>query len=101
MHISDHFSLQYYVTKALPIEYKKQMCRRRMSSHYLPIEHSIHTNNRNCKLYHSDTEDEFHSVLRRKKAEVFKYIRLLSAKNFKELCNLCCYLQHAFERREL
>ena len=32
---------------------------------------------------------------------VFKYIQLLSAKNLKELCDLSCYLQHAFERREI
>ena len=36
-----------------------------------------------------------------KKASVFKYIQLLGAKNFKELCNLGFYLQHAFERREI
>ena len=34
------------------------------------------------------------------KASVYKYIQLLSARNFKELCNIGCYLQHAFERRE-
>ena len=28
-------------------------------------------------------------------------MQLLSAKNFKELCNLGCYLKHAFERREI
>ena len=35
------------------------------------------------------------------KASVFNYIQLLGAKNFKELCNLGFYLQHAFERREI
>ena len=35
-----------------------------------------------------------------KKALVYKYIQLF-ARNFKELCNLGCYLQHAFERREI
>ena len=34
-------------------------------------------------------------------ASVFKCIHLLSARNFKELCYLGCYLQHAFERREI
>ena len=40
-------------------------------------------------------------VLLVKKTSVFKYIQLLSAKNFKELCNLGCYLKQAFERREI
>ena len=30
-------------------------------------------------------------VLLGKKASVFKYIQLLSARNFKELCNLGCF----------
>ena len=30
-----------------------------------------------------------------------KKLQLLSARNFKELYNLVCYLQHAFERREI
>ena len=33
MHVIDHFILQYYLTKAIPIKYKKQICRKRMSSH--------------------------------------------------------------------
>ena len=92
-----------------------------MSSYNLTIEHGRHTNtpmnNCNCKLCQSDIEDEFHFVLKCphfhdikckykqkfywKKASFFKYIQLLSVRNFKELCNLGCYLQHAFERREI
>ena len=96
MHVIDHFTLQYYLTKALPIKYKKQICRIRMSSHNLAIEHGRHTNtpinNRNCKRCHSDIEDEFHFILKcphfhdirclyryikkyyLKKASVFKYM---------------------------
>ena len=70
--------------------YKKQICRIRMPSHNLAIEQGRHTNttinNRNCKLCHSDIEDEFHFVL--------KCPHL-------ELCNLGCYLQHALERLEI
>ena len=85
------------------------------------IEHGRHTNtpinNRNCKLFNSDIEDEFHFVFKCshyrdirckyikkyywKKASVFKYIQLSSARNFKVLCKLGCYLQHAFERPEI
>ena len=36
-----------------------------------------------------------------KKTSVFKSIQLSSARNFKELCNLGCYLQNAFERRKI
>ena len=56
MHVIDHFTLQYYLTKAILIKYKKQICRIRiiMSSHNLAIEQGRHTNtpinNRNCKL---------------------------------------------------
>ena len=64
MHVIDHFTLQYYLTKAIPMKYKEQIYRMRMSSHNLAIEQGCHTNtpinNRNCKLCHSDIEDEFH-----------------------------------------
>ena len=68
MHVIDHFTLQYYLIKAIPIKYKKQICRIRMPSRNLAIEQGRHTNtninNRNCKLCHSDIEDEFHFVLK-------------------------------------
>ena len=41
------------------------------------------------------------SIIGKKKTSVFKYIQLLSAKNFTVLCTLGCYLQHAFESREI
>ena len=40
-------------------------------------------------------------LLVKKKTSVFKYIQLLSARNFTVLCTLGCYLQHAFESREI
>ena len=40
-------------------------------------------------------------VLLVKKTSVFKYIQLLSARNFTVLCTLGCSLQHAFESREI
>ena len=68
----------------------------------------------NC---HSNIEDEFYLVLKCphfhdirckyiekcywKKASVFKYIQQLSGRNFRELCNIGCYLQHAFAKREI
>ena len=74
-----------------------------MSSHNLAIEQGRHTNtpinNRHCKLCHSDIEDDFHFVLKcphfhdirrkyvmkyywKKASFFFKYIQLLSARNF-------------------
>ena len=44
MHVIDHFTVQYYLTKAILIKYKKQICRIRMSSHNLAIEKGSHTN---------------------------------------------------------
>ena len=64
----DHFTLQYYLTKAIPIKRKKQIRRLRMPAHNLVIEHGRHINipinDHNCKLCHLDTEDEFYFVLK-------------------------------------
>ena len=89
MHVIDHFTLQYYLTKAIPIKYIEYLCHHiiKLLSTNTPI------NNHNCKLCHSDIEDEFHFVLKRPHFHdirckyikkyywkiVFKYIQLLSA----------------------
>ena len=68
MHVIDHFTLQYFLTKAIPIKNKKLICRILTSSHNLYFEHRRYTNTPindcNCKLCHSDIEDEFHFVLK-------------------------------------
>ena len=64
MHIFYHFTLQYYLTKAIPIKRKKQIRRLRLPAHNLVIKHGRHTNDHNSKLCHLDTEDEFYFVLK-------------------------------------
>ena len=68
MHIIDHFTLQYYSTKAIPTKYKRQLCRICVLSHNLATEHGRHantpTNNLYCEFCHLDVEDEFHFVLK-------------------------------------
>ena len=84
-----------------------------MSSHNLAIEDGRHTNtpsykNSRCEPCHLGIADEFRFVF---KGTRCKYIEkyycekasasLLIANNFIELCNLGCYLQTCFERREI
>ena len=55
-----YITLQYYLTKYIPIKYRKQICRILMSSHNLAIKHRRHTNipiiNRICKMAFSDIQ---------------------------------------------
>jgi hypothetical protein len=63
MYIYDYFSMQFYLMKAIPHVYKKQISRIRMSSHNLAIESGRHQNvarmHRNCKLCNLEIGDEF------------------------------------------
>ena len=118
-HLVDHFCLQYYLCKPIPMFCKKQICKIRLSSHNLLIESgrslNIPRNERICQICNSDIEDEFHFVLKcpayrdlRKKyikqyywrrPSVFKLVQLLSVNNIKDLCLLGKYLRDAFNLR--
>ena len=107
-HLVDHFCLQFYLCKPIPVACKKQICKIRMSSHNLFVEsgrsQNIPRSERICQLCNLDIEDEFHFVLKcpvycdlRKKyikhyywrrPSVFKLVQLLSVNNVKELCSL-------------
>ena len=115
-HLVDHHCLQYYLCKSIPICYKKELSKIRMSSHNLMIELGRHRNipviQRLCPICKSDIEDEFHFILKcpaytdlRKlyikkyfwlRPSVFKLIQLLSINNVKVLCNLGKYLKMLF-----
>jgi hypothetical protein len=117
--IIDIYTLQYYLKKAIPPLYKKYLSKFRLSSHTLAIEtgryHNVNINDRTCKACSSDTEDEFHFVLKcpvyleiRKmyikkyywsNPSVFKLIELFSVQNVKQLCNLGKYLSKANQLR--
>ena len=118
-HLIDHFTLQSYLTKKIPMQYKKLICKLRLSSHCLVIETGRYKNvpleRRLCPLCTLDVEDEFHfffkctyySHLRIKflktyyytRPSVFKLIQLLSTQNAKELCNLGKFIKNSFETR--
>ena len=118
-HLVDHFCLQFYLCKPIPVICKKQICRIRLSSHNLFIEsgrsQNIPRSERICQLCNSDIEDEFHFVLKcpvycdlRKKyikqyywrrPSVFKLVQLLSVNNVKELCSLGKFILDAFKLR--
>ena len=118
-HLVDHFCLQFYLCKPIPVACKKQICKIRMSSHNLFVEsgrsQNIPRSERICQLCNSDIEDEFHFVLKcpvycdlRKKyikhyywrrPSVFKLVQLLSVNNVKELCSLGKFIRDAFKLR--
>jgi hypothetical protein len=119
-HLIDTFSLQYYLTKSLPLMYIRLITKFRLSAHKLSIESGRYSNtprhNRLCNICGSvDVEDEFHFILKcpayisqRKsfikkyyfnKPSVFKLVQLLSVQNVKELINLRKYLYQAIEIR--
>ena len=118
-HLIDHFTLQSYLTKRIPMQYKKLICKLRVSSHCLLIETGRYKNipleRRVCPLCTLAVEDEFHfffecpyySHLRTKflkkyyyiRPSVFKLIQLLSTQNVKELCNLGKFIKESIELR--
>ena len=118
-HLVDHFCLQFYLCKPIPVICKKQICKIRLSSHNLFIEsgrsQNIPRSERICQLCNLDIEDEFHFVLKcpvycdlRKKyikqyywrrPSVFKLVQLLSVNNVKELCSLGKFIRDAFKLR--
>ena len=65
--IVDNFTLQFYLCKPIPITFKKQLSRIRLSSHQLLVEagrhYNISRNERICPLCRKDLEDEYHFVL--------------------------------------
>lgn len=119
-HLIDHFTLQSYLVKRIPMQYKKLICKLRLSSHCLSIETGRYKNvpldRRLCPLCTLDVEDEFHFFLKctyyshfRTKflkkyyftrPSVFKLIQLLSTQNVKELCNLGKFIKNAFDIRK-
>lgn len=114
-HIVDHLSLQAYLSKPIPIKYKKAIVRLRLSSHCLLIESGRHRNIprqlRTCPVCRNDIEDEYHFILVcplyydlrykyiksyfRLNPSVFKLINLLSSTNTKDLSNLGKFVHHA------
>ena len=116
----DNFTLQNYLLKRIPFEYKKLICKLRLSSHCLSIEtgryKKIPFNRRYCPICNQDVEDEFHFILKcphyiqlRQKfikryyfvrPSVYKLIQLLSTPNVKELCGLGKYIKYAFILRK-
>lgn len=120
-YLVDHCTLQSYLTKRIPLQYKKLICKLRLSSHCLTIETGRYNNvplqRRLCPLCTLDIEDEYHFILkcpyycnlREKflkkfyyiKPSVFKLILLLSTQNVKDLCNLGKYIKNAFVIRKL
>ena len=118
--IIDHFTLQSYLTKRIPLQYKKLISKLRLSSHCLAVETGRYKNipleRRLCPLCSVEIEDEFHFILvcfhyqnlRVKflkkyyyvRPSVYKLIQLFSTQNVKELCNLGKFIKNALAIRK-
>ena len=119
-HLIDHVTLQEYLCKPIYMQYKKFICKLRLSSHCLAIETGRYKNipfdKRICSFCKEDIEDEFHFMLKcpayhdlrvqflkpyyYRRPSVFKLIQLLSSQNTKELCNLGKFIKKAFDIRK-
>lgn len=97
-YLFDHCTLQSYLTKRIPLQYKKLIYKLRLLSHCLTVETGKYSNipldRRLCPLCTSDIEDEYHFILKcpyychlreqflkkfyYNKPSVFKLIKLLS-----------------------
>ena len=108
------FRLQKYLCKN--IRYIKELTQIRLSAHKLQIEHGRYRNierqDRKCTLCNlDDIEDEFHFILKcpvyvdfrnkyikpyyRRRPSVFKLVELLNVDQFKDINNLCKFLNSA------
>ena len=117
--IVDQVTLQSYLSKPIPVQYKKMICKLRLSSHCLSVETGRYKNIplhlQLCPLCKTDIEDEFHFLLKcpfyasfrekhikkyyYERPSVFKLIQLLSTENVKELCNLGKFINNALKLR--
>ena len=119
INLVDTHSLQFYLRKCIPSNYKRLISKFRLSSHNLAIEtgryNNISMNDRLCKFCNTDIEDEFHFVLIcpnyseiRKKyikpfywkyPSVYKLVQLFNLENTTQLCKLGKYLVKAVTLR--
>ena len=124
---STHFHSQLNGRGLFPVygytqycQYKKLICKLRLSSHCLCIETGRYKNvpleRRICSMCKSDVEDEYHFMLKcpaynnlRKRylkpyyfqrPSVYKLTQLLSTGNVKELCNVGKFIKFAFKERK-
>ena len=67
-HLIDHITLQPYLSKPIYCQYKKLICKLRLSSHCLCIETGRYKNvpleRCICPICKSDVEDEYHFMLK-------------------------------------
>ena len=107
--------LQAYLSKPILEQYKKIVCKFRLSSHCLAVEtgrfKKVPLQRRTCPSCTTQIEDEFHLILicpinqelgikflkpyYYRRPSVFKLLQLFCSTNTKEICNLGKYLKQA------